>query len=37
MLAHQELRQRRQEILEGLQVRSAAEQIVQHFVLNVRH
>src|SRR5256714_12133751 len=37
MLAHQELRQCRQEILECLQVRSAAEQIVQHFVLNVRH
>ena len=31
------LRQGREEILERLQVRRAAEEIVQHFVLNVRH
>ena len=33
----QKLRQRGEEILERLQVRRAAEKIVQHFVLNVRH
>ena len=37
VFAHQKLRKRREEILERLQVRGAAEKIVQHFVLNVRH
>ena len=37
MFAHEKLRQGCQELLERLQVRSAAEEIVQHFVLNVRH
>src|SRR4029077_5917740 len=35
--AEQELRQRREEILERLKIGSAAKQIVQNFILNVRH
>ena len=35
--AQEELRQRCQEILERLQIGSAAKQIVQNFILNVRH
>ncbi len=37
VLAHEELRQSGKEGLEGLQVRSAAEKVVQDFVLNIRH
>ena len=37
VFAQQKLRQGCEEIFEGLQVRGAAEKIVQHFVLNVRH
>ena len=37
MFAQKKLRKGGEKILEGLQVRCAAEEIVQHFVLNVRH
>src|SRR4029077_20934830 len=36
-LTQEELRQCCEEILERLQIGSAAEQIVQNFILNVRH
>ena len=37
LLPHEKLRQGGKKRLEGLQVRGAAEEVVQHFVLNVRH
>src|SRR5256885_2747306 len=37
VLAEEELRQTSEEILEGLQVRRATEEVVQHFIFDVRH
>ena len=37
MFAQEKLRQRREKILERLQIRGATKQIIQHFILNVRH
>src|SRR5437588_1058067 len=37
LFLEKKLRQSGEEILEGLQVRSAAEEVVEDFVLNVRH
>ena len=37
MLAQEELRQSGEKVFEGLQIGGAAEEVVQHFVLNVRH
>ena len=37
LLPHEKLREGGEKRLEGLQVRGAAKEIVQHFILNVRH